>query len=107
MNKEHDLKLQNILKNENKNQFSFNNNDEQFIKNVIISKEDEFNVEKKRSMSPLLKDRRKLQKVKPKDLKDNQINNELKTTLQIGQNVNDLIILNSKFQIKEKDEVSN
>lgn len=107
MNKEHDLKLQNILKNENKNQFSFNNNDDQFIKNVIISKEDEFNVEKKRSMSPLLKDRRKLQKVKPKDLKDNQINNELKTTLQIGQNVNDLIILNSKFQIKEKDEVSN
>lgn len=51
--------------------------------------------EKRRSMSPMLKDRRKNQKCKPKEV-DNK-NTELKTTLQVGKNVNDLIILNSMF----------
>lgn len=54
-------------------------------------------------MSPMLKDRRKNQKCKSKE-KDRS--NELKTTLQIGQNVNDLIVLNSMFQVN-KDESNN
>jgi len=63
-------------------------------------------------MSPLLKDKRKIQREKSKEISNGNGNgngnatgiNELKTTLQIGQNVNDLIILNSMFQINPNEK---
>jgi len=84
--------------------------EDHFIKNLCEKenasiRSDNLYNEKKRSMSPMLKGRRKENKEKSKDMREFNKNNELKTTLQIGKNVNDLIVLNSMFQIKEKDEI--